>query len=455
MMVSHSDLWEKVIDRKPAYFGKKRTITTSTRDFSTIPLWLPSSNGGFGDIMNIVKLASGLQDEFPDKKVKVYFGKKGDLRKAQDLLQNESDPRIAMVAVTKTEMAEITRRSAVAIYFPIVVPDAERTYDQRILLNASINIYLPEYDSLISGIGTLDFIAFSRKIARNRVLIDESGQQHLILPTGFHSRGIGIHIDRKLVGLEQRADSALKKEVLDRAGFAWVRQYVPEVEKSEWGFTYDYDIGLLQGASYSINPLSILKYYLGFLENSNRDRSITIFDFSPSYDQIVPMDCYRRIEPFEHIYPDRSKFEGVKTVNGVAHYPNVSVVHVGPQRHSTFRDFLRYSQLPVSITGDLSLAEAISLDKPFMYSAPSWKMNVPLNLLNYVSENSSNGLLGEEEIRHIKSIFGCYRNFNTLAGLFYDPSTQEAFHRLNQSLITNHDLSKNLASIIREAVEML
>ena len=52
----------------------------------------------------------------------------------------------------------------------------------------------------------------------------------------------------------------------------------------------------------------------------------------------------------------------------------------------------------------ISLAEAISLDKRFMYSAPLWKHHLSVNLLGYPSENSSNGLFDREDIECIKLI---------------------------------------------------
>ena len=70
-----------MLNEKPKSLDLEARVSSSSRSFDEIPIWLPSSYGGSGDIMATLKLAEGLKQEFPDKKVTVYFGKEEDYQR--------------------------------------------------------------------------------------------------------------------------------------------------------------------------------------------------------------------------------------------------------------------------------------------------------------------------------------------------------------------------------------
>ena len=85
--------------------------------------------------------------------------------------------------------------------------------------------------------------------------------------------------------------------------------------------------------------------------------------------------------------------------------PNVYVVHVGHQDHATFLDLLRHSELPVQITGDASLSEAVSLNKIFLYDPPVWKGHVFSSFVKLAADY----LEDWRDVDRIRSLFGCCR----------------------------------------------
>jgi len=523
-------------------------LQSSERGFNEIPILLPRSYGGFGDIMVTLKLAEGLKTEFPDQRVTVYFGREEDYQKVRRIYPNFDASKleaalngISVAQVSDAKMREIMSRSLVGIFSPI--PADNRIPAESLFMDAEVNLYLEEYDAS-------HLIGLPSGIKRNRVHQDPAGRKHLVLPTGFQEDAIGIHIDHTLVGLSTEATAETKQSILEKAGFQWVAEHIQNLLHFEWGMAYYAEASdSRKGHNSYLESLS-----RSLKETNNPERAVAIFDFS---------DC--NVRDVEEDYPFRQFTElfleedgTVKTLkvresNYYQPPPNVYIVHVGPQNHDTFIDFLRYSQLPALITGDCSLSEAISLDKIFIYGAPSWKGRVFPAMVDLAADyledwrdvdrigalfgrdrvkeedvhnypeveqfylkyreaiheakrlenehrdgrdyqtkawqlfsgilkeqgNEQSEKLGRyfeqhwfafsmayygreksvaEELRILRKrhIFGfeCgYVGQEETSKLFYDETYQAAFHRLNQALIGNVDICKNLAKLIREAVE--
>ncbi|MBT4446329.1 hypothetical protein HOA92_06430 [archaeon] len=377
-------------------------IQSSDKSFEEIPIWLPSSYGGFGDIMVTLKLAEGLKQEFPDKKVTVYFGKESDYQKVKrihpdfnpDVLETDLNG-ISVAQVTSSEIQEIMSKNLVGIYSPI--PAAKRSPDEQFFMDAKFNFYIEEYDAS-------DRIDLPIQVIRNQVYQDDLGREHLVLPTGFQEDSIGVHIDSSLLDSPKEVTVDTKIKMLSRSGFNWVREHIPNLLESEWTMAY---YGCEQEFRDGRNSyLSSLDKSLE--EKNNKERPIVVFDFSP-HDSTVIKRAYRNRQ-FNEIFLEEdgniTKLEGEDDrYHQLA--PNVYIVHVGPQEHATFLDFLQYSELPAQITGDCSLAEAISMNKAFIYNAPAWKgrvlsafVDLAENYLdNWRDANMIRSLLGRDEVK--------------------------------------------------------
>lgn len=386
-----------MLTETPTKLDLEAMVSSSSRSFDEIPIWFPSSYGGFGDIMVTLNLAEGLKQEFPDKKVTVYFGKEEDYKTVQRLYP-DFDPTtletslngISVAQVSDIEMRKIMSRNAVGIFSPI--PADNRTLAESSFMDAEFNIYLEEYDGS-------NRIGLPLGIERNQVYRDRNGRKHLVLPTGFQKDAVGIHIDSSLVGLHTEASVETKQTILEKAGFQWIANHIPDLFASEWGMAYYSD-----GKGFREDSDSYLRSLDKSLdETDNKDRPIVIFDFS-RFDADYVEKCFR-VRQFKEIFLEEDGSVNILEPKNSPYpqpAPNVYVVHVGPQNHATFLNFLRYSELPVQITGDSSLAEAISLNKIFIYEAPSWKGHVFPALVDLAADY----LKDWRDVDRIGSLFG-------------------------------------------------
>jgi hypothetical protein len=257
-------------------------------------------------------------------------------------------------------------RNFVGIYSPVAATKLLPL--QNFVMDAGINFYIEEYD-------VREKMGLPGGMQGNVVYEDRSGRRHVVLPTGFDRKSVGIHIDRELGKLSTDPDEKTKQELIQRADFEWVTEHVPGLMTSDWGlsyYVYDYHFRIDDSSD------NLLKALLrSFEETDNWNRSITIFDFSKANPGLI--EQYHQHGPFIDIFLQEDG--SVKTIKGTGkrygrQVPNVYIVHVGPQDHSVFVDFLRYSQIPAAITGDASLSEAVSLNKSFIYHPPGWKNHV-------------------------------------------------------------------------------
>jgi hypothetical protein len=370
------------------------------KNFDEIPIWMPEAHGGFGDIMVTLKLAEGLKKEFPEKRVKVYFGQIEDYEKVRRLYPNFSPKKLEetlngiSVARIRPYDALRMRESLVRIFSPVAAFKYGNPY--TFVMTSGINFYLEEYDCRES--------IRLPNLTENQVYVDKNGRKHLVLPTGFEEKSIGIHIDSSLTELDNRITPEIKERILEEANFGWIRDYVPRLMESEWGFAYYCNDDSFRTNSARLNLLKAL--IKSFEATGNWERAITIFDFSNVQfpNKEVSRGAYFN-EPFRDVFYNSGDVEVIlgdgSKFGKVA--PNVNIVHVGMQNHSTFLDFLRYSQIPVAITGDASLAEAVSLRKPFVYHPPTWKTLVFPHLV----ERAPDLLENLDDINNVRSWYGC------------------------------------------------
>ena len=440
-------------------------VHSSERSFNEIPIWMPGSGPGFGDIMTTLKLAEGLKLEFPNKKVTIYFGKEDDYNTLRKLYSHFDSKElefclngISVAQVSENGIRKIMSKSLIGIYTPITMTELPPFQD--IMMDAEINLYIEEYN----GMGNIRLFL---EIKRNIVHADMNGRKHLILSTGFDDESIGIHIDSSLTQLPTKINNKIKESLLQNANFQWIKMYIPDLMQSEWGLAY-----YVKNHHFRTDAPndSYLKSLLKYLKNiTNRKRSITIFDFS----NVNPCSIEEyKYEPFCDIFlQENGQAKLIKGNKFDMSSSKVYIVHVGSQKHSTFLDFLRYSELPVAITGDCSLSEAISFNKTFFYAAPRWKKEVfPafINLaadyldnwedINRIGSLISSNKINEEKFRKYNEFKKIhldlfYPEANNSHKLFYDSSYKDSFHRYNQALIQKMNISKNLANIIKEAVQ--
>ncbi|MBS3162817.1 hypothetical protein J4467_02730 [Candidatus Woesearchaeota archaeon] len=384
--------WEEIITKVEQLDLETRVISSS-RTFDEIPIWMPSAYGGFGDIMTTLKLGEGLKREFPDKKVTVYFGKETDYKQVQTVYPHFNPKEktaqlngISVAQVSDAEMRKIMGRSVIGIYSPVGIHrNPPKEFIENFLMEAAINLYIQEYDAA-------DKIYYPQTEIPNRLYRDKSGRQHVMLATGFDEDSVGIHIDPTLTELSTGTSYNDKTHLLQRAGFQIVQKYVPNVLNTTWGFAY-------HNEDYTVKDLedTIIKA----LEETKMG-AITIFNFNRTNSKLVKE--YAKKSQFRHVLLGEE--EGVinNDINDSA-VPNIHVVHVGYQPHDIFLNFLRYSELPVLITGDASLSEAVSLRKIWIYQSPPWKVAIFPNFVKRAC-----GMLDDwREADRITSLFGCRR----------------------------------------------
>lgn len=530
-----------IFDGPPQQLGESASY--SERQFEHIPIYCPKSKSGFGDIAATVKLARGLRGEFPEKKVDIYFEEAEDCQKADNFLTNEERDNYGLELSHKSEKGiRHEMEMAVVGISSVINSDFDGNLDD-LLTAAAVNFYIGEYDS-----GAL----MPAGMVPNQVYTDYSGRKHIILRTGFHPDSTGIHIDQSISALGTKT----KPELLEELEYGNQIAKLPEIFESLWTVLYNSKYHTWNTISEDPEFLQLL--YKDLLEVEDTDRRLIVFDFT-AFDRGKPST-----EPFvRRVIPGDGPLNvweaEIGRVRGVPYdlpktepLRNVTVVNIGPQPSSIFFDFLKFSEDVVGITGDVSLAEAVSLDKLWTYKAHRGKVGLLPNfmrltyqllekedaermqqllgdrdfvqgkcfrermksdqygnfgelrdfytdnreqLLNALStspNNTTSGKIEEIVIEHVgreemdklqhyvyaikraimertladeivelehihsHSISAVQRgwSFNGFSKLFHDKELQNTFHRMNQALVKEMDLAKNLAELMTRAVEV-
>ncbi|MBT5021766.1 hypothetical protein HON01_02995 [Candidatus Woesearchaeota archaeon] len=382
--------------------GKK----ARNRTFNEIPILFPGCAGGFGDLMNTLKLGEGLKQEFPDKEVCIYFLGDDDYALVKKLyphfnkdLKHNVLNGISVAMTDYEQIRKVMGKNKVGVYSPVACIDLPRP--ELFFQNAGFNFYVEEYDMrrklrhLPGGIHS------------NELSIDQKNNKHLVLRTGFDEDSSGIHIDKDLLNYDEDYSKQKKLKLLKEFGLEQVMKQVPGITNSEWTVAYyaeDYFFRMEHDDDY----LKSL-YDATLLGKINPDKKITIFDFS----KFDPVDVGRQYfkdkhlkDPFVDFFVTENKIERIGNLNCCYDHrlANVRIVHLGNQTHDMFINFLKMAELPVCITGDASLAEAISADKIFFYNAPGWKSDVNFNFRGCIPD-----LLNWKTASDLRAVYGCDR----------------------------------------------
>lgn len=419
---SHSDRRSTTLDEIPVYFDE---------DF-----------GGFGDIMSAIKLAQGLQREFPDVPTRLYFEREQDYRKLSRVFptfdQSRHDPTvdgIKVLHIPQPHLSEMMRDKRICVFTPIgqgayefhgeMIPGHEGA-----MRDAQINFYIQEYD-------IRENVVNPRYMKENRAYRDDAGRIHSVISTGFDHTGLGLHIDPSLIQGFPNIDG---QETLLRE----LHEISPdldleEISRSTWSLAYynaksGGEDRFRRRIDYRHGP-GFLGYLLRTLEIAG-NRKVTIFDFS-SFDPESLMSkeemqsfrehhfeesdflkngeifqrklryedmMARQRQPFRDTYilPNGESriFLGEGRLHGKRRH-DVHIIHLGTQPHDIFLRFMAQSQLPLYITGDASLSEAVSMDKVFCYDAPYWKREMLPHLLQFLTL-----LANEKDSQILRSVHG-------------------------------------------------
>ncbi len=511
VILDHFDIHEDYAEGSNIKSAASAGRSNTSGNFHLIPIYLPETYGGFGDVMNTLHLAEGLRQEFADKKIMVLFGSEAayelvgklypHFRREQEWqrlkFSDANNHKGITVARTDKETAQsILERSLVAIRSPV---PAHPSHFKELRLNAQYNFYIGEYD--------IDWFNLT-DLKTNTLYHDRAGKAHAFLETGLGLDSFGVHINQSLVesemielSLEENRTKfspdfshQKKRELVERAGLARILKEVPDLCSRAFTMAYYHDVDYFRRRKNSFLSTLETELLTGNLkagsnraaDNNAANNKAAVFDFSncgselsdypfpPPYSTTTATGEYffdktidesrRRIiaRRFGSSWANecKSSEKGAETV---------TILQTGPVEHSLFLDFLRFSELPVAITGDASLAEAISLGKPFFYVAPRWKKYVISNLVSSLPD-----LLGDESLylnaeglpstlRLIQALLATNSHFpefreteaaksDAAKYLFSDLSTQRLFHHVNQRIIAEKNLSKNLAALIRKLI---
>jgi hypothetical protein len=199
------------------------------------------------------------------------------------------------------------------------------------------------------------------------------------------------------------------------------------------------------GVAYHIAVPNAFRDYLAALSNSKTEGPVTVFNFAR-----LNLESAHRIRAD---FPEFNyAFIGEQEVfrSGAGKECKATIVFAGSVPHSDFVGFLRQSDLPVFITGDASLAEAISMDALYLHQTPDWKHG----LVFYATELART-LLSPSDAWRVEQLFSLGRSPIATGALFYDSDFRDALRYFNTQVRELLNLPQNLANIIRDGLALV
>jgi hypothetical protein len=408
------------------------------------------SHTGFGDIMHAIRLAEGLRNTGYVDTIRLLFESSDDLLSLrrlfpelpQDVKELSCFERNGLIFINgeKVDADSIIRKSKVAIVLPLMVnqgfiPSRE----------AAINIYLQEYDvsrelgSLRCGQVSDDFRETLPETVfeENKIYKDREGNMHLVLPTGFRSE-VGVHIVGETEEEQLLTD---KRDIIAKIIESKPITAFPEgVENDRWSLVYSHDED--DYCERYEKPLT-----KAIEAGKVSSEGICIFNlirtkFFNVKDDIKEFYAYSE---FTHVFFDEKT--GVPRYFAGKKYPEVKILHVEQLPHNICASIMKTSELPIMITGDQSLSEAVSFDKLYIYSQTGFKGQVMTSLGRLAMQ-----LLDPGGADKIQNIIKPALEAEYLPRLFYDSEYQNAVHRLNRLIIEKRNLVSNLTTKITDMV---
>jgi hypothetical protein len=128
----------------------------------------------------------------------------------------------------------------------------------------------------------------------------------------------------------------------------------------------------------------------------------------------------------------------------------ITIVYTGPVPHQDFLRFMQEAEIPILVTGDVSLSEAISMGTCYLYHTPPWKHSVSY----YISDLAS-ALLPLDEAWIISQLFSLEQKEDAVSELFHESKYTEALGNFNHYMQELMDLPHNVALLIKKGLEMV
>ena len=356
-----------------------------------IPPKTPSD--GFGDAMDALRTANGLKQRFPKLNVDIRFSKQGNYRRMMRLFTGWSKDRPFNVFPEWRNTLPLDHLSEVRLWGPGQSPASRADVDVHILPadfeppppgTAPINVYVEE-------MGSTSAVRLPPGVERDRVVRDSEGRIHAVLKTGIGEGMSGPRLDQSMIN---RLDHVTKETVARIWNLRKTeeRRYrrIPVDPKEPWGFTYYHR----NSSRAMLGPNG----FYGDLElafERHGDQlypQATVWDFS---DQITPrrdVAYYGTLpysQAFTHVFLSPRRHRPSKIVLG-KRYPDVKVVHVGPDDRELFFSHIQTADLqPVLGTGSNSQEEQMSLFKLRAFQQPPWKRELAEQYMNVARDRLS------------------------------------------------------------------
>lgn len=316
----------------------------SERSSEFLPVACPGACKGFGDLRNTVELAEQLAPLYPERKPLVIFPHEDDIAKLSKIRTTS----VQCLAMDEAERAQFLSSCDLAILSPI--PALKQDYSGG-YIGAEVSIYLDEYN-----LGPSQSYALPKDLRSNSVSVDQHGNQHILLRSGLGIGKSGIHIDRKL-GSKSPADAY--RELLDALEVGRVLDTT-----SPFQLTMAYCERFHEQIFRSLFTRGLDRAQKHIKED------ILVIDFLPVTYAGSDFMKYCRNTGFNHyLRGEDGSYKTLHRKKGAS----VHVLHVGTQPHSVLLNAMAAATLPIMVTGDGSLSEAISMGKLFFYEPPAWK----------------------------------------------------------------------------------
>jgi len=313
------------------------TLCSAERGLSVpnINLILTASSGGLGDILGISFLASALSRIFPDSHLRLLFFSRGDYERSIELL-----PSI------QSEV-EVTHSSA-ALSAP--------------LLRENLNIFYTApwnygRGSAPTALGNINLLIrdYTWPIGESALYIDQDGRMFAILQTGFRFDSAGIHLNEDSDFYCSKGSDSMDK-------VCWLQDIA-----ADKGIPYS-RISFLKDFQWGGGYLSVLSLALDFLvlirksvrNTSPHSRKRIVFLFFCDNELVKQQDDVARsglITPIEEVTLDSVEEDDQR----------LQFINIGQVPNQTLKNLMKLADMPVLVTGNLTLVEAIQNEIPFIY----------------------------------------------------------------------------------------
>jgi hypothetical protein len=123
---------------------------------------------------------------------------------------------------------------------------------------------------------------------------------------------------------------------------------------------------------------------------------------------------------------------------------------IGTQSPELFHRFLRQADLPVIVTGDASLSEAISASKVFIYQFQIHKRNLIRQMYRFAKEK-----LTSAEYDLFRSFGGTKFFGDRISAVLFQEKMKVAFQKFSDAAREHLDIYKTIAQLIEEGLRNL